>query len=97
MSYSIPFLLRSIVWLQQQREAEQRGRGGGSALRGEHLIHFDKYKILSTKHQILNTRAQALSEVNTCIIFDHRNPSLSHFIILCQPSSLSYQSLALLL
>ena len=27
---------RSIVWLQQQREAEQRGRGGGSALRGGH-------------------------------------------------------------
>ena len=30
---------RSIVWLQQQREAEQRGRGGGSALRGEHRWH----------------------------------------------------------
>ena len=29
------FILRSIVWLQQQREAEQRGRGGGSALRGK--------------------------------------------------------------
>ena len=29
------FIFRSIVWLQQQREAEQRGRGGGSALRGK--------------------------------------------------------------
>merc|ERR1719195_608379 len=40
---------RSIVWLQQQREMEQRGRGGGSALRGAGPDH--EFRIGRIKHE----------------------------------------------
>ena len=45
---------RSIVWLQQQREAEQRGRGGGSALRGAGPDH--EFRIGRIKHERVKVR-----------------------------------------